>query len=364
MDCNLFLLLFSVRPDTVLRQAVTLISVSLLVIGLYITVNTSGEKPFVPETNCAINKYVMPEKSSIHPECFLRRYCLKYDIQPRRNVCRSDISVRLFVFIFSLPSNFKRRQMIRSSWLSSSHFKDNELSYVFLLGYERTHKDTRIYREAETYGDIVLVDFQESFCHLTLKGIAGLHFTTTFCPNAKFVMKTDDDIFINMFLLQNMLKGMMDSKKTEKVLMGLVWIQGDVFRSGRYALSKLQYARNTYPPFCSGSSYTMSIDVTKLLYKLAMQDNRRVLIHLDDPYITGILAHRAKLTHIQIRPLYLVYKSDYRRFSDASLLKYMVLHIHDEDVIVGATDKLHMDLWRRLVILNKNNSTYAVKKVG
>ena len=37
--------------------------------------------------------------------------------------------------------------------------------------------------------------------NLTLKSVMGLKWSAIFCPQAKFVLKTDDDIFVNVPLL-------------------------------------------------------------------------------------------------------------------------------------------------------------------
>ena len=39
---------------------------------------------------------------------------------------------------------------------------------------------------------------QDTYHNLTLKTVMGLKWTSIFCPQARFVMKTDDDIFVNL----------------------------------------------------------------------------------------------------------------------------------------------------------------------
>ena len=305
--------------------------------------------------NCVILHYDPPLPHEIHPQCFLQKYCLKYNVQPQ-NICRPNTEVNLFVFIFSLSSSFQRRQLIRKTWTNRTYFAKHDFRYVFLLGHEGSHADGKIYQEAEKYDDIVVIDIKDHFCHLTLKGVAGLYIAKSLCPQARFVMKTDDDIFVNMFLLQKMLRNMVNSGQTTKVLMGLVHkLTPFTLRKGKYAVSKLQYPHVFYPAFCSGSGFIMSMDVDKSLYQLAMKDTRKVILHLDDPYITGILAHRAGLKHIQIEDMY-NYDGTlyfYQHLSSDELKRYLILHIQGgtNTNILSSSQLVHINLWDRLVQL-------------
>ncbi len=42
---------------------------------------------------------------------------------------------------------------------------------------------------------------QDTYHNLTLKTVMGLKWASIFCPQAKFVLKTDDDIYVNLPLL-------------------------------------------------------------------------------------------------------------------------------------------------------------------
>ena len=55
------------------------------------------------------------------------------------------------------------------------------------------------------------------------------------------------------------------------------------------------YAEKTYPNYLSGTAYVMSLDVVSKLYKEAL---RTPILHLEDVYITGVCAKRAKLRPI------------------------------------------------------------------
>jgi len=72
----------------------------------------------------------------------------------------------------------------------------------------------------------------DTYRNLTYKGVAALRWVDTYCSQATFVLKTDDDIFVNMFSLLRLLKKM--TRKTPRpngLLMCCVW---NGMRSGKW----------------------------------------------------------------------------------------------------------------------------------
>lgn len=70
--------------------------------------------------------------------------------------------------------------------------------------------------EAEQYGDIVQEDFLDTYRNLTYKGIAALKWIDQLCPHARWVLKTDDDIFVNTFNLMRHLRRLERLEAEEK----------------------------------------------------------------------------------------------------------------------------------------------------
>ena len=78
-------------------------------------------------------------------------------------------------------------------------------------------------------------DFVDSYHNLTHKGVAALRWIDAHCRHAIFVLKTDDDIFINMFTLIRYLKKLTrNSARPRGVLMCLVWESMPVLREGKW----------------------------------------------------------------------------------------------------------------------------------
>ena len=53
--------------------------------------------------------------------------------------------------------------------------------------------------ENKKYGDIIQGDFVDSYHNLSYKAIMGNLWAAEFCEQAEFVVKTDDDMFIDLY---------------------------------------------------------------------------------------------------------------------------------------------------------------------
>ena len=69
-----------------------------------------------------------------------------------------------------------------------------------MLGYslEQTQQDS-IRNESLVHGDIVQGNFLDSYKNLTYKTVMGHMWVSRFCRQAQFVMKTDDDIYLDLY---------------------------------------------------------------------------------------------------------------------------------------------------------------------
>ena len=235
------------------------------------------------------------------PGCYLGKYCVEYLLKPEDH-CSTNSSTKFLAFVLSRVGNFDRRNKIRRTWGNNTVFKRTDLRVVFILGKGQNYSEheERIKQEAKVHNDIVLVDFVDNYENLTFKTLLGLHWSSHYCPNASFVLKTDDDVFINTFSFIDRVTGMINGKKDKRVIMGYVWKKAWVRRAGKYWMSKKQYKEKYYPPYCGGSAYVMSGDVVKILSELAIEDKRTQFFRMEDIYVTGILAKQAKINPFMI----------------------------------------------------------------
>lgn len=64
--------------------------------------------------------------------------------------------------------------------------------------------DQAVMKESREMNDILFGDFYDLYQNLTMKTILMLRWTTTRCPNARYLIKMDDDIVPNTYYLEKM----------------------------------------------------------------------------------------------------------------------------------------------------------------
>lgn len=135
-----------------------------------------------------------------------------FTINPGTSVCGSLFKkpVFLLIYIHSAPAHHKRRTAIRTTWGSVLNFSPDSVKLVFLLGKPQdAYVQSALEMESNRYGDIVQQDFVDSYRNLTYKAAMGLKWASVFCPHAKYVLKSDDDIFVNVYNLIGHLKSLL-----------------------------------------------------------------------------------------------------------------------------------------------------------
>ncbi|XP_076088410.1 beta-1,3-galactosyltransferase 5-like [Mytilus galloprovincialis] len=181
------------------------------------------------------------------------------------DICRQHDKVLLAILIFSNPSNIERRKVIRETWLSDIN---SSIRYTFVVARKANsdHKK-QLQEEIDEHKDIVQFDFIDSYKNLTFKTISSFKWIMTVCPRASYVLKIDDDMWLNKkaltsILLHGAIKGA---------------IGGNCHRGespirdpeNKYYISWRSYPYGIYPPFCSGTAYVMDFQVMKAIVNVS-----------------------------------------------------------------------------------------------
>ncbi|KAL3836333.1 hypothetical protein ACJMK2_021766 [Sinanodonta woodiana] len=217
-------------------------------------------------------------------------YVTKYMID-ERDICNSSFPPFVLAFVLSLPANTNERQAIRRTWgnFASQNTSSFNISarLVFMLGRmtDGITLDRLVQNESTEYKDIVQFDFFESRYNLTRKMMHGLRWVKTYCNSVKYILKVDDDTFINVARLSNYL--LTNSYINNKTIHGYVFQYGrPVRRSGKYAVSKDELPSSQYPPYVSGPSYILPYAAIPDMLDLA---ERLPYCPVDDAFMTGVM---------------------------------------------------------------------------
>ena len=108
------------------------------------------------------------------------------------------------------------------------------------------------------------------------------------CPTAKYVLKTDDDVFVDTFHLPHFLNRYRFDRKSNFLLCFVLkgytpWRH----KTGKWYVTKEEYAADEYPPYCAGPVYLTKIKTMKRI--LAKVETLNYL-YIDDVLFTGMAA--------------------------------------------------------------------------
>ncbi|XP_043506030.1 beta-1,3-galactosyltransferase 1-like isoform X1 [Polistes fuscatus] len=201
----------------------------------------------------------------------------------------------LIVIICSSVGNYKARMAIRNTWANKSNLNllyNSTVKVAFLLGQSDNETlNNLVLEESLQFNDILQEKFSDTYNNLTLKSIMMLKWVTSNCEEAKFIMKTDDDMFVNIVLLMKTLQARTQSKD---ILLGSLICSARPISNptNKWYMPKYMYPEKVYPNYLSGTGYVMSIDAAFKLYQAALSTP---LLHLEDVYITGLCAKHAKI---------------------------------------------------------------------
>ena len=147
-------------------------------------------------TTAALRVYDLspPAPPIINPHSY------SYIIQTSSHVCPQNVVVDLLIYIHSAAQYFQKRALIRQTWGNVTHYSPRFLvRLVFILG-KPANASTQLEIEAESrqYNDIVQEEFLDTYKSNIIKAVAGLKWVTNNCRHAKFVLKTDDDLVVDL----------------------------------------------------------------------------------------------------------------------------------------------------------------------
>ena len=211
----------------------------------------------------------------------------------------------LLVVIPSMDGDKNKRKAIRETWAGPAYgrawpgrqrpLEGYTVKVVFFLGVSKNSSQQSLFQESSSQQDIVRADFTEAYHNLSLKMSVVLHWVATFCPEARHVIKVDQDTFVNLPLLLDVLELL--SAKRSRFVLGRKHrnTKPPVLRSGKWKVSKDDYPFPLFPRYVYGHSYVISGDAIKLLRDVSQ---RMPVVPNEDAYVTGILPKSANVTRL------------------------------------------------------------------
>ncbi|CAH1980496.1 unnamed protein product [Acanthoscelides obtectus] len=209
-----------------------------------------------------------------------------------------------------------------------------DVAIAFVLGVTMNQTlNSNIQREQEIYGDIIRGKFIDTYDNLTLKTISVLEWVDNYCPKASFVLKTDDDMFINV---SRLLAFIAKHKPETRAIYGRLAKKWKPIRNkmSKYYISPQQYKPPVFPDFTTGPAYLLPANLAKELYLTALN---HTYFKLEDVFVTGIVANELKIKRIHVQEFF---NKRVPSFTACNVQKEISIHM------VKSTEQY--DLWKKL----------------
>ncbi|XP_075132173.1 beta-1,3-galactosyltransferase 2-like [Leptodactylus fuscus] len=180
----------------------------------------------------------------------------------------------LVIMVLGECHDIESRNTIRDTWGNESIY-DVDVVRIFLVGLPRVAPDRTqllLKEESEAFGDIIQQDFMDTYYNLTLKTLMGMEWVVKFCSSASYVIKIDNDMFLNVdYLVHQFLQP--DLPVRENYFTGVIVANTGPLRSKAYKwyVPEEIYPNKTYPPYCAGPGYVLSVDMAKKIYDVAQE---------------------------------------------------------------------------------------------
>ena len=225
-------------------------------------------------------------------EATVNPFCPDVDfVLQNKNLCRNASELEWIIYVHSGASNADRRQALRRTWASEQLFKRPVTKVAFMIGMPtEPHIFQALLQEFKEYGDLVVGNFMDSYRNLTLKSIMALKWVSTYCTNAKHALKTDDDVFLNIVEVITLIK---KQPQQTRLITCPVFNEKDmpILRDPKSCMKWCAEPTDFpgdmgYPRYCSGTAYTLSVDIMGDMYQAAL---RTRFFFIDDVFTTGLL---------------------------------------------------------------------------
>lgn len=186
--------------------------------------------------------------------------------------------------------HYEKRMAIRNTW--GRAVDTNDWRITFFLGKTPSpqHDEKRL-DEAKKYGDIIIGDFPDTYRKITQKLMMAFHWASK--QNFKYLLKTDDDVYVNIPSLINWIN---TTPHPDKQLYAGVLYKANIVRDPlhRHYVSWTDLPQVQYPWYPKGALYVLSSGIVRDMVRIASHIR---MITVDDAYV-GVLA-----SHLGIKPV-------------------------------------------------------------
>ena len=217
--------------------------------------------------------------------------------------CDDLADVTWLIYVHTQPSRRSKRDILRKTWANEKLFKQRNTRVLFVMGSTRNVAIQReVHREFDLHRDIVQGQFigDDDYSGTAMARMA-LKWVTTYCAKAKYILKVEDDTFVDIFYLIEIV-----AKQNGRgpLIACALWpehsklIVRDPHKCSAenvWCISNTEFPGKThFPLHCDGIGYLVSSEMAKEMF-LAVPTTS--YFWLEEVYMTALL--QARMKHIK-----------------------------------------------------------------
>ncbi|CAN8304301.1 unnamed protein product [Cochlearia groenlandica] len=170
--------------------------------------------------------------------------------------------VELFIGVLSAGNHFAERMAVRKSWMQQKLVRSSRVVARFFVAlHARKEVNVDLKKEAEYFGDIVIVPYMDHYDLVVLKTVAICEYGVSTVA-AKYIMKCDDDTFVRVdAVIQEAEK----VRGRDSLYIGNINFYHKPLRTGKWAVTYEEWPEEYYPPYANGPGYILSYDIAKFI---------------------------------------------------------------------------------------------------
>ncbi|KAK9277978.1 hypothetical protein L1049_027535 [Liquidambar formosana] len=170
--------------------------------------------------------------------------------------------VELFIGILSAGNHFAERMAVRKSWMQHELIKSSKVVARFFVAlHARKEVNVELKKEAEFFGDIVIVPYMDTYDLVVLKTVAICEYGVR-TVSAQYIMKCDDDTFVRVDAVIEEAKKVPGGRS---LYVGNINYYHKPLRYGKWAVTYEEWPEEDYPPYANGPGYILSFDIARYI---------------------------------------------------------------------------------------------------
>lgn len=187
-------------------------------------------------------------------------------------------NVELFIGILSAGNHFAERMAVRKSWMQHKLIKSsNVVARFFVALHGRNDINVEIKKEADYFGDMIIVPYMDHYDLVVLKTIAITEYGIRLV-DAKYIMKCDDDTFVR---LDSIISEVRKVGNGRSLYIGNMNYHHKPLRHGKWAVTYEEWSEEEYPTYANGPGYIISSDIARFIVS-NFEEHRLKLFKMED----------------------------------------------------------------------------------